>query len=223
LQELYLTFHGLGTPPPRIDDEERPYWLSPERFSSILRLAQKYETERRRIHITFDDGNQSDVTVAMPILGNFRRQASFFLLSDFLGRPGFVDRDDIARLHSVGMTIGSHGAAHVRWTTLGEAELIDQVTRSLQVLSSLVDHPVNRVAVPFNAYDRRVLSVLRRLGVAAVLTSDGGTARSGAWLKARTTIRMDTSLATIEELMSGQMPVLRRMRFAARRWMRQLR
>lgn len=222
MYEVYLNFHGLGAPPRGINAEERPYWLTSERFSCILSLAQRYDPAQCRIHITLDDGNRSDATVALPILQEFKRHVSFFLLSDAIGKPGFVDEYDIARLHAAGMTIGSHGAAHVRWTTLDAAEVRKQVKDSLRILSGLVGEPVNRVAVPFGAYNRRVLSTLRQLGVTVVFTSDGGLTTTNAWVKARNTIRMDTPLETIEVLLSGRLSPLQQLRFFARRLFRRL-
>jgi peptidoglycan/xylan/chitin deacetylase (PgdA/CDA1 family) len=175
------------------------------------------------VHLTFDDGNRSDVTDAMPMLLRLGRRASFFLLSAFIGRPDFVTRDDVAQLHAAGMAIGSHGADHVRWTTLGNAELVEQISRSIQTLATLTREPINSVAVPFGAYDRRVLDVLRQLNIATVFTSDGGPARPGAWIKGRTTVRMDTPLEAIEALLSDRLSVQQRLQFLARSWKRRLR
>src|SRR6201999_3674638 len=113
-----------------------------------------------RVRITFDGGNRSDVTVALPMLEAFERRAAFFIVSDRIGAPSYLGAADIARLRDAGMTIGSHGAAHVAWTTLHDAELATQVARSLTALSDLIGHPVTEVAAPFGEYDRRVLGVL---------------------------------------------------------------
>lgn len=217
MQQIYLNFHGLGAPSAHVSDEERPYWLPPEHFATILRLVRDFETDDRKVHITFDDGNKSDITIAMPILQKFHRIASFFLLSDRIGKAGFLDASDIVRLRDAGMTIGSHGAAHVNWTTLDDAELSRQVTRSLRVLSDFVGKPVAMVAAPFGGYDLRVLDLLRPLNIAVVFTSDGGPVRPSAWIKPRTTIRTDTSLEIIEALVSGRLPPLQRLRFFIRR------
>jgi peptidoglycan/xylan/chitin deacetylase (PgdA/CDA1 family) len=217
LQQIYLNFHGLGTPPAHVADEERPYWLAPEHFAAILQLAQESETGDRKVSITFDDGNRSDVTVALPILQKFHRSASFFLLSDRISRPGFLEASDIVRLRDAGMAIGSHGAAHVDWTTLSDSELLRQVTNSLQVLTGYVGMPITIVAVPFGHYDRRVLKLLRTLGTTAVYTSDGGAVRPNNWIRPRTTIRADTSLEMIEALISDRLPPLQRLRFFYRR------
>lgn len=203
MAEIYLSFHGLGTAPSHVEPDERPSWLTPERFEAILRLARDRD-RRGRVRITFDGGNRSDVTVALPVLEAFERRAAFFVVCDRIGTPSHLSAADIARLRDADMAIGSHGAAHVAWTTLDDAELTAQVARSLRVLSGLIGHPVTEVAVPFGAYDRRVLGVLRKLGVTGVHTADTGVAEPRGWLKARNTMRMDTPLNAIEALIAGR-------------------
>lgn len=195
---------------------EQPYWLPSERFIAVLRLACRYETENRKIHITFDDGNKSDISIALPILNDFGRRASFFILSDMIGKADFVDAADITQLRKNGMTIGSHGAAHVEWTTLDDAELAAQVKRSMRTLSSIAGTSVTTVAVPFGAYDSRVLRVLRPLGITTVYTSEGGPTSSNAWLKARNTIHIDTPIDLIEKLICGRASLAQHLRFFAR-------
>lgn len=202
MAEIYLNFHGLGTAPSHAEPGERPYWLAPERLEAILRLIRACD-RADRVRITFDGGNRSDVTVALPVLEAFERRAAFFVVSDRIGTPSHLNAAEIARLRDAGMAIGSHGAAHVPWTTLHDAELTAQVARSLRVLTDLIGHPVTEVAVPFGAYDRRVLRLLSNLGVTGVHTADTGVAEPRAWLKARNTLRMDTPLEAIEALVAG--------------------
>ena len=202
MAEIYLNFHGLGTAPLGAAPEERPCWLTAERFEAILRLIRVCD-RTGRVRITFDGGNRSDVTIALPVLEAFERRAAFFVTTDRIGAPSYLGAADIARLRDAGMTIGSHGAAHVAWTTLDDAELTAQVARSLRVLSGLIGQPATEVAAPFGAYDRRVLRLLRKLGVTGVHTGDTGDAEPRAWLKARNTPRMDTPLEAIEALIAG--------------------
>jgi peptidoglycan/xylan/chitin deacetylase (PgdA/CDA1 family) len=136
-----------------------------------------------------------------------------------VGTPGFVGPDDIGHLRDAGMEIGSHGAAHVKWTTLDDAELTAQVDRSLRILSGVVGQPITSIAVPFGAYNRRVLRVLNSFDLVTIFTSDGGSVRPGTRLKSRNSIRMDTSLEAIEILLCG-LPIQQRIRFASRRWVR---
>jgi len=223
MQEIYLSFHGLGTPPPHIEDDERPYWLEPEQFVVFLRLAQRYEQEDRQVLITFDDGNKSDVDIALPILNDFKRHAAFFPSTSKIGTPGFVEAEDVIRLYNAGMSVGSHGAAHVKWPTLSNAELLEEVGQSLNVLSALVGQKVKTVAVPYGTYDRRVLHLLGRLDITTIFTSDADLARPNAWVKPRVTILRDTPPEQIEKLLSGRLSAMERLRFFVRKARRSLR
>ncbi len=97
-------------------------------------------------------------------------------------------------LHRAGMVIGSHGWAHRDWRSLdwgprGASEVEEEMVRARQHLGRLTGTDVSEVAVPFGSYDRHVLRALRRSGATRVYTSDGGWARPGTWLQARTSIR----------------------------------
>jgi peptidoglycan/xylan/chitin deacetylase (PgdA/CDA1 family) len=222
MREMHFCLHGVGPPPSRVSEYERPYWLTSGRFAEIVRLGRKYETPARRIVFSFDDGNKSDVTTTLPILRQFGFRASFFISSDMIGMTDFVDATDIVRLRDAGMTVGSHGAAHVRWITLDDRALADQIDRSIRILSGILGNSPSSVAPPFGAYNRRILRVLRQLGVTEVHTTDDGPARSGAWIKPRFTISMDTPLQAVETRLAGRLGGQARLRALARRYARRL-
>ena len=80
------------------------------------------------MRITFDDGNRSDVDVALDALRERNLQATFFVLAGRLGSRGSVDADGLRALDSDGMTIGTHGMDHRPWRRLApldrERELV---------------------------------------------------------------------------------------------------
>lgn len=190
-----LMLHGLGTPPPHISEVERPYWLPEATFHEIL----EHLGEAR---LTIDDGNASDVSVALPGLLCARLTATFFIPSDRIGTEHYVCEDDIRALHAAGMEIGSHGCAHVRWTQVSDAEIALDVTRSMERLGSLIGAPVRALAVPYGDCDRRVLRVLRSLGVGRVYSSFRGPDTPDAWLVRRHCITADLPLGDIRNLLT---------------------
>ena len=99
-------------------------------------------------------------------------------------------------LHRAGMVIGSHGWAHRDWRSLdwgprGAGEVEEEMVRARRHLGRLTGTGVSEVAVPFGSYNRHVVRNLKRTGVTRMFTSDGGWARPGDWLQARTSIRAD--------------------------------
>jgi len=205
--EIYLNFHGIGTPGPQVPPEEIPYWLPTDQFQAVVDLVGR---SARPVRLTFDDGNASDLALATPILRRAGLAAEFFIVTDRLGADRYLSEADVAALKAEGMDIGSHGKAHVRWTGLQRYALVEQVSGSLARLSDILGVPVREVAVPFGAYDRGALDTLKACSVSRVYTSDGGTAASGAWLVPRNTIRADMDIRQIEDILMNRMPARRR-------------
>ena len=209
---LCLLLHGLG-PPPSVPEAEVRYWLPAETFAKIVEFARHTATR-----ITFDDGNDTDVRIALPILKAAGLSASFFIPTDRIGQPGYVSEADIRTLRAAGMTIGSHGCAHIIWTAVSNEEIADDVTRSIEKLSSILDEKVDTVAVPFGECDRRVLRMLQRLGVRRVYTSFRGPAAEGAWLVRRDCITVDMAEASIRELFTKKYTAADAMKAFLRAW-----
>ncbi|HEU5035697.1 MAG TPA: polysaccharide deacetylase family protein [Nocardioides sp.] len=187
-----VTLHGIGRPAPPRDDDELGIWVSVEQLESLLDAA----VGRPEVVVTFDDGNRSDIEIGLPRLQERGLTGRFFVCAGLLGEPGRLDADDVRELHRAGMVVGSHGWSHRDWRTLdwgpsGATEVEDEMVRARRELERVTGAEVTEVAVPFGSYDRHVLRALRRAGAARVYTSDGGWARPGSWLQARTSIRGD--------------------------------
>ncbi len=188
-----LMLHGLGPPPAHIPEEEKPYWISEAMFAEIVSLARDTE-----VHITIDDGNATDIEIALPALLTAGIKASFFIPSDRIGTPHYVSEDGIRMLRKAGMEIGSHGCAHVRWTEVPDEAIAADVIRSTERLSSIIGEPVRKVAIPFGACDRRILRVLHALGITQVYTSFSGHCMPNGWIVRRNCIKSGMTLADIE-------------------------
>jgi peptidoglycan/xylan/chitin deacetylase (PgdA/CDA1 family) len=192
---LNLCFHGIGTPGRTLETDEENFWVEPTQFGEILDVIVKYPSVR----ITFDDGNMSDVELALPELRRRNLTATFFIISGRLGQPGSLAAADVRSLAQAGMTIGSHGMRHRPWRAVNAQELHEELTGAREVIAQAAGQPIRQVACPFGSYDRRVLRAIRHRGFSRVYTVDGGSAKSNAWLQSRYTIRVDHTPADIEQ------------------------
>ena len=183
-RSINLTFHGIGRPGRRLDPHEDVVWVSQDRFLSVLDEV----ADRRDVAISFDDGNESDVELALPALCERGLHATFFVVAGRLGQPAFVDEAGVRALAAAGMEIGCHGMRHRAWRGLDRPALREELVDARHVLERAVRRPVTRASCPFGAYDRRVLRALHRCGYASVYTSDRGTARPNSFLQTRNTI-----------------------------------
>lgn len=203
-----LTVHGIGPVDRPFDPGEDRTWISVSQFESLLDAA----SDRPDVRLTFDDGNRSDVELALPRLLERGMHATFFLLAGRLGEAGRVDAADVRELVGSGMAIGSHGWAHRDWRRVGTAEAREEFHEAPRALAEVVGRPVRAVAIPFGSYDRHVLARLRRSGAERVYTSDGGRAGAGAWLQNRVSARHDLDGAWLARTIEERPPVPARMR-----------
>lgn len=178
---INLCFHGIGTPPESVPSEEAAYWITADTFRRVLDEV----TDRPDVGLSFDDGNTSDVDVALPELVDRGRTAEFFVIAGRIGHSGSLSEDDIRRLHQTRMGVGSHGMRHRVWRRLSAAEQDEELVVARRRIEEVVEEPVRAAACPLGRYDRGTLSTLKRLGYSRVYTSDRALARPGTWRQAR--------------------------------------
>lgn len=196
---INLCFHGIGS----IDQEREPgesrYWVSEDSFLRILDEV----TEHPQVRLSFDDGNRSDVVIALPALRERALRASFFALAGRLDDAASLSPSDLRELRAAGMTIGSHGWTHVPWRGLGDdairRELID--ARSMLVEASA--GVIQDAALPLGRYDRGLLGRLEQAGYRTVYTSDRFPARSDSWLQARYSVTARDTVGSIRSVLAA--------------------
>jgi peptidoglycan/xylan/chitin deacetylase (PgdA/CDA1 family) len=220
---LVLSLHGVGPVPEHAGPEERPFWCTEAAFTALLDEVVPASVDAGvPIRLTFDDGNDSDVRVALPLLADRRLRADFFVCAGRLGRPGYLDEASVRELDDAGMGIGSHGWDHVDWRRVDGAARQRELVEARSRLSAVVGRAVDDVAIPFGSYDRGVLAGLRRSGVHTAYTSDGGLADGHGWLPTRETCTAAWVPPTLHDVARGG-PPQQRLRNAAARLVKRLR
>ncbi len=213
-----LTFHGIGEQTRRLEPGEEEVWASTAQFRAILDAV----AHRDGVRISFDDGNSSDLRLALPELRRRGLRATFFLVAGRLATPGFLDESGIRELADAGMTIGCHGMRHRPWRALGAEDLRDEHRVAKERLEQVIQQQVTQAACPFGAYDRQVLRSLRRHGYERVFTSDGGTSRAGDWLQARNSVHRGDDPSLLARIPALERPLAkalgRRTKLAVKRW-----
>lgn len=179
-----LTFHGIGEQTRPLASGEADVWLGADVFERILDTV----APRDDVRLFFDDGNRSDVDVAVPALVARGLSATFGLVAGRLGEPGFLTVEDVRGLRELGMSVASHGMSHKAWRGLSDAELREEIVDSRGLIEEVAGGRVTHAVCPFGSYDRRVLARLRAAGFERVFTSDGGAASADAWLQPRTSL-----------------------------------
>jgi peptidoglycan/xylan/chitin deacetylase (PgdA/CDA1 family) len=193
-----LTFHGLGMPGSSIVADEKRYWLDVDAFERILDHVSQWPNTR----ITFDDGNLSDLIVAVPRLLEHHLRGSFFIVAARMGREGYMGRSELLELLAAGMEIGSHGMHHHSWRRTRGGDLLQEIRTAKAILEDTLGVSITQAACPFGDYDRTALNMLANSGFTRVYTSDRGWARPNAWIQARNTVAATTDIRDVEQVRS---------------------
>jgi peptidoglycan/xylan/chitin deacetylase (PgdA/CDA1 family) len=211
-----LCLHGIGTPKRALEPDEERYWIDAATFEQILDVA----ADDPSIGLTFDDGNASDASIALPALLERGMTASFFVIGERIGQDGSLAAEEVRTLADAGMTVGIHGMRHRPWRSLNEAELADDLAAAVETVSAAAGRRVDRAACPFGSYDRRVLAALQLSGFAQVYTVDPRPAQRGEWLQHRFTVRSSDTARDVAAFGSEPMPValVRRAKSAVKQW-----
>lgn len=196
-----LNFHGIGQPMRPMDPpEEINVWLDIDGFVSLIERV----APNPRVRITFDDGNKSDVDIALPILLEHRLTATFLPIVAKIGQPAYVSEDDVGLLVKYGMNIGTHGMNHRSWRHLSPEDAHEEMVTARHRLEQLTGRPVTAAACPFGLYDRDALARLRRAQYRTVFTSDGGWADPRKWIQPRMTISRGTLTSALVTSINAQ-------------------
>lgn len=181
-------YHGLH-PDAHAPGFDPVYSVRPREFAQQLDwlCARGYRTVRldqleeplpeKSIVISFDDGDASNRTIALPLLRARKMVAEFCITSDFIGRHGMVSANDVRALAQAGMGVQSHGRTHRLLEDLDDAALHSELTISKHRLEALCERELCAVALPGGRGGTRERDAALRVGYRLVLTSVPGVNR----------------------------------------------
>jgi peptidoglycan/xylan/chitin deacetylase (PgdA/CDA1 family) len=128
--------------------------------------------DRPRVLLTFDDGGASahDISEMLDELG---WTGHFFITTDYIGKPGFLDAEQVRGLRRRAHVIGSHSCSHPVPISRCTPEELDREWRdSVRKLQDILQEPVVTASVPGGFYARRVAESAARAGIRVLFTSE---------------------------------------------------
>jgi peptidoglycan/xylan/chitin deacetylase (PgdA/CDA1 family) len=197
-------------------------WLRGNGYRSVLAGDRAAPVEGRRVAITFDDGDASNLEVALPLLRERGMVATFFVTSGFVDQPGMLTTAQLRALADAGMAIGAHGRSHAFLEDLDEATLATELRESRDVLAAATGRTVDAMALPGGRGGERERIAARATGYRHLFGSVPGPNRRSDgddWLQ-RIAVTRTTSLEEFAGLVAwrGLRPRWARARFAALAW-----
>jgi peptidoglycan/xylan/chitin deacetylase (PgdA/CDA1 family) len=126
-----------------------------------------------KLLLTFDDGGVSAYDRIAPMLEHYGWPGHFFVTTDWIGQPGFLNMHQIRELDRRGHLIGSHSCSHpTRMAQISKDRLFLEWRVSVQRLAEIVGHPVTVASVPGGYYSQRVAEAAADAGIDTLFTSE---------------------------------------------------
>lgn len=189
VKAITIGFHDIADDGRELWSSDRPgialYTLSTQAFREHLIAIRDSEARIRAIHgfrpwrveipvfLTFDDGAVNGYTSVAGELEHQGWRGHFFIATDWIGRDGFMNAEQIRELHGRGHVIGSHSCSHpARMSQLKVHELITEWRKSAQILSEIVGEPVRVASVPDGYYSARVAQAAAAAGIEVLFNSE---------------------------------------------------
>lgn len=184
-----LEYHTITQNP---DPSSEIYNVPPAEFSAQLDYLQEngYTTitlndfiraqrfgsplPAKPIILTFDDGYADNYYEMLPILEAHGMTAVVFVITNELGKSGYLDLEQLKDMQRRGIEIGSHTADHLPLVTLSDDLLANQIRVSKIFLEWNGLDPIASLSYPNGVYNSQIIQMLKDENYLAAVTGEAG-------------------------------------------------
>jgi peptidoglycan/xylan/chitin deacetylase (PgdA/CDA1 family) len=166
-----------------------------------LRNGQHY------VAVTFDDGFQSVLDNALPVLVERKIPATIFVTTGHIGeKPGWIcnplhnnvnevllQEDQIKGLPDDLVTVGSHCVTHPKLAELGQEAAMRELVDSKRTLEEISNKPITMFSFPYGSYDEKIIELSKLAGYKRVFLNipASSISRFDGYLIGRIPVSMD--------------------------------
>ncbi|MCD6367943.1 MAG: ATP-grasp domain-containing protein [Candidatus Aenigmarchaeota archaeon] len=150
--------------------EQHLKYLKKKSYETLTVSEKKFNSEKP-IYLTFDDGYASQYN-AFKLLKKYGFKGSFFVISENIGRDGYLNKDQLKEMSKGGMEIGSHTKTHTNLTNISHNERISELTESKKDIERSIGKEVHSISIPGGNYNTSVIKDCLLSGYEKIRTSD---------------------------------------------------
>jgi len=124
--------------------------------------------------VTFDDGCETDLISAAPLLNELGFRATSYITVEYLGKRGYLSHSQVRELHASGFEIGCHSLTHPYLTDIDDNRLRDETAGAKDRLEQIAGTRVDHFSCPGGRWNARVLRTVKQAGFRTMATSRPG-------------------------------------------------
>lgn len=119
------------------------------------------------IMLTFDDTDLPQFTFAYPEMKKYGFKAVFFIMTVSLGRPHYMNKEQVKELSDDGNIIGSHTWDHHNVKKYQGDDWVTQIDKPTKKLEEITGKPIQYFAYPFGLWNEQAVPELKKRGMIA--------------------------------------------------------
>lgn len=173
---------------------------------NIFSIDEVYKLHAKQdklpICLTFDDGFLSDHDIVLPALKEREYKATFFIVQDYIGKDGYMEKDHIIELSNAGMQIGSHSKTHPNFLKIDTKAKEYELSSSKSFLEELIGKEVTTFSFPYGFIDKSSIDAVFAAGYKYCCSSKHGLCSINSNVIARNSINASFSYEKISKDLS---------------------
>jgi peptidoglycan/xylan/chitin deacetylase (PgdA/CDA1 family) len=119
------------------------------------------------IMLTFDDTDLDQFTIANPELKKYGFKAVYFIMTVSIGRPNYMNKEQIKQLSDEGNVIASHTWDHHNFKKFTGKDWETQIDKPTKKLEEITGKKIEYFAYPFGLWNAQGLPELKKRGFKA--------------------------------------------------------
>ena len=134
--------------------------ISPEELYDYL--TKNKPLPAKPVMLTFDDTDLGQFTEGFPELKKYGFKGVFFIMTVSIGRPNYMNKDQIKTLFDAGHTIGSHTWDHHNVKKYQGKDWEIQIDKPTRQLEAITGKPIRYFAYPFGLWNQQAVPELKK-------------------------------------------------------------
>lgn len=155
-------------------------WLQAEGYTTItlqdfMRVVHgKGTLPAKPIVLTFDDGYADNYSTMLPILEARGMTAVVYVITNEVGKPGYLTVEQLKDMQRRGLEIGSHTSDHLPLTSQDDVTQRRQISQSKTFLEWSGLQTIYSLSYPNGAFNPEVEQILREENYLTAVTGEAG-------------------------------------------------
>lgn len=175
--------------------KEEMEYLSESGYKTAVLSELFYNLPDKRVVITFDDGYKDVIDNALPVLKELGFRGVVFIIVNNVGKPGYMNFNDLRVLNQEGWKIGSHSLTHPNFKTLSNEAAKKQIFESKNILEDKLNIKVEYFCYPAGRYNETTINLVKEAGYVGAVTIEPGAKNSKDNIFELKRIRIDGNTA----------------------------